>query len=173
MKTCIRRGVFETNSSSTHSICVATDSPLDIPKSIHFEFGEFGWESGKLKSISDKASYLYTGLVNNEREDDVNKIFDLLKSKGIAVTADKPKYETSSYEDRAGKVIKYTHGVNTGYVDHSSELKTFLDAICKDETQLMSFLFSDFSFILTGNDNDDSDVSINVNYPYVEYYKGN
>ena len=40
----IRQSVFETNSSSTHSICIATDTTIDFPKSLHFEFGEFGWE---------------------------------------------------------------------------------------------------------------------------------
>jgi hypothetical protein len=40
----IRKGVFETNSSSTHSICIAKDDGLTIPKSLHFDFGEFGWE---------------------------------------------------------------------------------------------------------------------------------
>ena len=53
------------------------------------------------------------------------------------------------------------------------ELGSFLDAICEDEDSLMRFLFSDLSFIITGNDNDDEDVDINVSYAYDEYYKGN
>ena len=58
----IRKNVFETNSSSTHSICIAKDMELIIPTSIHFEFGEFGWEVDTLSSVYEKASYLYTGL---------------------------------------------------------------------------------------------------------------
>ena len=55
----IRKGVFETNSSSTHSICIAKDAELTIPQSLHFSFGEFGWECDTLYSVSEKASYLY------------------------------------------------------------------------------------------------------------------
>jgi hypothetical protein len=49
----------------------------------------------------------------------------------------------------------------------------FLNAVCEDENKLMSYLFSDLSFIITGNDNDDEDVDINVDYAHDEYYKGN
>jgi hypothetical protein len=63
----IRQGVFETNSSSTHSICIAKKAELNIPKHVYFDFGEFGWECDTLRSLSKKASYLYTGLIANER----------------------------------------------------------------------------------------------------------
>ena len=46
MKRQIRRGCFETNSSSTHAICIATEDVLNIPKNIHFGFDDFGWEFG-------------------------------------------------------------------------------------------------------------------------------
>ena len=41
--------------------------------------------------------------------------------------------------------------------------------------KLMKFLFSDLSFILTGNDNDGEEniPSIKVSYAHDEYYKGN
>ncbi len=173
MKTTTRKSVFETNSSSTHSICVALNQELTLPKSIHFGFGEFGWEVGKLKRASSKASYLYTGLINNGRQDDFNRIADIIRSRGIQVTAEEPVFTKHQYTTKEGSVREYVNGENTGYVDHEDELNPFLDAMCNDEGKLMNFLFSDFSFVLTGNDNDDSDVSINVNYPYEEYYKGN
>ena len=37
----------------------------------------------------------------------------------------------------------------------------------------MRYLFSSESFIITGNDNDDHSVDINVKYDHEEYYKGN
>lgn len=161
----IRKGVFETNSSSTHSICIAKDAELTIPKSLHFSFGEFGWECDTLYSISEKASYLYTGLMANERKEDSDKIIQLLKDKGIEVTTEEPIYK------------KYTDGGeyigNGGYVDHSDEMSDFLNAVCEDESKLMSYLFSDLSFIITGNDNDYYDVDINVTYAHDEFYKGN
>lgn len=169
----IRKGVFETNSSSTHSICIAKDVELEFPKSLNFSFGEFGWECDTLKSMEEKASYLYTGLIANERNEDVEKIFSLLRSKGIELTVEEPIYETHSYNNTEGKLVEYTSGKNVGYVDHSDDMASFLNAICEDESKLMNYLFSDLSFIITGNDNDDEDVDINVAYPHDEYYKGN
>jgi hypothetical protein len=169
----IRKGVFETNSSSTHSICIAKEAELTIPKSLHFDFGEFGWECDTLRSLGEKATYLYTGLIAEKRKDDAEKIFELLRSKGIEVTAEEPIFENRSYTNSEGKLVEYTSSENTGYVDHSDELTDFLNAVCEDENKLMNYLFSDLSFIITGNDNDDSDVDINVNYSHDEYYKGN
>lgn len=158
MKRQIRQGVFETNSSSTHSICIAKDVELSTPDQIHFEFGEFGWECRTLKSIEQKASYLYTGMIAEGRDDDFSKLLKILKSKGIDV----------SFEEK-----RSNNSWDNGYVDHSDELKEFIDAICKDEGKFMRFLFSPLSFIITGNDNDDEDVDIKVSYPCDEYYKGN
>lgn len=169
----IRKGVFETNSSSTHSICIAKDAELTIPKSLHFDFGEFGWEYDTLQSLGEKASYLYTGLIANSRKEDSNKIIQILKDKGIDVTAEEPIYENRSYTGSDGKLVEYTAGENIGYVDHSNEMTDFLNAVCEDEGKLMRYLFSDLSFIITGNDNDDEDVDINVAYAHDEYYKGN
>lgn len=169
----IRKGVFETNSSSTHSICIAKEAELTIPKSLHFHFGEFGWECDTLQSVGEKASYLYTGLIANERKEDSDKIIQILRDKGIEVYVEEPIYEKNSYTNSEGKLVEYKYGKNTGYVDHSNEMADFLNAVCEDEEKLMRYLFSDLSFIITGNDNDDEDVDINVSYAHDEYYKGN
>ena len=149
----IRHNVFETNSSSTHSICIAKDSSLTIPKEIHFGTGEFGWERNSLRSMYSKASYLYTGLLYNNRMTDFFDIVGLLEKEGITVTYDSHKDE--------------------GYVDHGYNLGNFLNKVCKDKESLMSYLFSDLSYIETGNDNDDYDVDIVVDYPHEIFYKGN
>lgn len=163
----IRQNVFETNSSSTHSICIAKNAELTIPNALHFDFGEFGWECDTLYTIDEKASYLYTGLIANNRKEDANKIFDLLKLKGIDVTFEEANLVESEY------IKGYFYYENAGYVDHPNELGIFLNDICSDEEKLMRYLFSDLSFIITGNDNDDEDVEINVSYPHDEYFKGN
>lgn len=154
----IRRGVFETNSSSTHSICIAANVDLVIPDSLHFDFGEFGWENDRLDSLHSKASYLYTGLYGTGREDDFKRVIEWLTQSGIKVTIQ---------EKTNDDIFEY------GYVDHSYELKDFLDAIMEDKDRLFRYLFSPFSFIVTGNDNSDVEVSVDVNYPYESYYKGN
>lgn len=169
----IRQGVFETNSSSTHSICIAKESELSIPKSLHFDFGEFGWECDTLYSLNEKASYLYTGLTANKMVEDIQKIFEVLRGKGVEVTAEGEITENGSYTNSEGKLIEYTSSVNGGYIDHSNELQEFLNAISNNESMLMNYLFSDLSFIITGNDNDEEDVDINVDYAHDEFYKGN
>ena len=60
-----------------------------------------------------------------------------------------------------------------GYVDHASELEEMVDALLQDDEMLKRYLFSDDSFILTGNDNEDGYQNIKVNYEYDEFYKGN
>lgn len=147
----IRHGVFETNSSSTHSICIPKEDNLKFPASVEFRGGEFGGECATLGSIEEKASYLYTGLANNGRHEDIVKVKNILEQKGVEV------------------ILKNSNG----YVDHSDELSEFLEGMMSDEDKLLRFLFSPLAFIITGYDNDDSDVDINVSYEHDQYYKGN
>lgn len=159
----IRINVFETNSSSTHSICIAKNPNIRLPNELYFKFGEFGWEERSFDSIEEKASYLYTGLYNNEMHSEIEEIVDYLTNKGITVTCEKPvtkSYTNYSYED-------------TGYVDHGDKLKSWLYGLVENKHKILDFLCSPLSFVITGNDNNDSDVSINVTYPHEKYYKGN
>lgn len=73
MKRQIRNSVFETNSSSTHSIAISK-KPVVIGKFIKFNIGEFGWEN----DCVDTADYLYTAIL--DQDDDVrNDLLDRLK----------------------------------------------------------------------------------------------
>lgn len=159
-----RMGVFETNSSSTHSICIARNVNVDLPKEIHFEFGEYGWEYDTLTSNYEKASYLYTGLYVNGRLGDLNNIVLILNNLGVDVTFEQPIC------DSTGRYFK-----NIGYIDHQGELNDFLDAICSDQNKLVNYLFSPLSYIVTGNDNshDEDEIIIDVDYEVDLYYKGN
>ncbi len=168
----IRKSVFETNSSSTHSICVADTDDYTIPKSIHFDFDEFGWEHRTLRSTQAKADYLYTGLIHNRREKDAKLIIDALRLEGVEVTYEPAKYSEKSYEYN-GKTQKYTSCDNDGWVDHGDELNSFLDIMVGNKKALLAYLFSDLSYIITGNDNSEHDVEIKVKYPHTVYYKGN
>lgn len=149
----IRHGVFETNSSSTHSICIPKDgSDLIIPSHVQLVQGEFGWEWDTLSSHYEKLSYLYTGLEANGRDKDVEKLISILEAKGVTVEQNDKQ---------------------SGYVDHSSDLGEFLDAVMESEEKLLNFLFSPLAFINTGNDNCDGSVKVEADYPHESYYKGN
>lgn len=164
----IRKNVFETNSSSTHSICVTKNNILDSKVDyVAFGIGEFGWECDTLTTLYSKASYLYTAILTNDnREDLLNKVKKILDENKISYDFEEPQFHSWEYNN-----IEHI-SLDNGYIDHSNELDDFLE-ICKDEDKLMKFLFSSQSFVVTGNDNDDRDVDINVNYDHEEYYKGN
>lgn len=160
----IRRNVFETNSSSTHSICITKNDLLNDKRSfVDFTFGEFGWECDTLTTIREKASYLYTGIycVCSNDEERLNYCIDnikeILQEAGIEC-----EFENDSKSF-------WEHG----YVDHGSELNDFVNDLVGDGDKLLRYLFSDESFVITGNDNSDDDVDINVDYEHDEYYKGN
>lgn len=66
--------MFETNSSSVHSICISKKPVGDVKgKKISFYLGEYGWEN----STVDTPDYLYTAIMcqNNSEE-----LLDKLKS---------------------------------------------------------------------------------------------
>jgi len=163
----IRSNVFETNSSSTHSICITKNNILDEKlNTIEFTIGEFGWERKRIYDADTKAKYLYTAILVEEKVDLIEKIKIILDNNNIKYNFETPEYETWEYEGREYTNLKY------GYVDHSEDLDEFLN-ICEDENKFMRYLFSSESFIITGNDNDDHSISINVKYDHEEYYKGN
>ena len=162
MKRQIRKGVFETNSSSTHSIAISKKSVV-IYKFIKFNIGEFGWEN----DCVDTADYLYTAILEqNNSTELLDKLKKILDNHSIEYEFEEPRYTTSS--DGEYKWLSY------GYIDHSYELGEFLDTILNDEDLLMRYLFGD-SFVYTGNDNQDdrpSGCNIAEKYVYVENDNG-
>lgn len=144
MKRKIRHGVFETNSSSTHAICISK-KPVDtnhIPEHITFTHGEFGWENDEHHDSCTKASYLYEaicGCFNDEKQDKLDKIEEMLGEYNIKCDFEPDKY--AEYSD--------------GYIDHCYDTIDFVNAVLEDSDKLISYLFGD-SFIVTGNDNGDS-----------------
>lgn len=176
MKKQIRQGVFETNSSSIHAIAIATDTKYPLPDIIEFRFGDFGWEFDKLTSRKERANYLYTCLAYVDKDklkEYLQFISTTLKSHGISVYFEDFRLRPFTwYTD--DKVEFYLEPANDAYVDHGDEAREFVEAVCSDEKLLLDYLFSDKSYVLTGNDNDDRDVTIiNEDYPHLEFYKGN
>lgn len=144
MKRQIRSSVFETNSSSTHSIAISK-APVVAGKYISFGIGEFGWEN----DTADTADYLYTAILEqNNSSELLNKLKDILDKHSIEYKFEEPRYVKSSY----GEYLDY------GYIDHGYELGEFLDAVLNNEDLLMRYLFGD-STVYTGNDNQENDPS--------------
>lgn len=170
----IRKGVFETNSSSTHSICVTKENEvkLDIPNKIEIDLSEyeFGWEHRIVSSTEEKLAYLLLGMCGYKEMtkaiDNLYVLMDLLKDKVEIINI-------RGIEFNKYKSEKIYYSVDGGYVDHGNELQEFIDDLLLNKELLYNFLFSSNSFIITGNDNSEIEVKIKVDYPHYEYFKGN
>ena len=167
----IRRGMFETNSSSTHTIIV-TDRKTEPGNLVDFAIGEFGWEFGRLDTIDKKASYLYTMACEMLGRDVYQDLYEILVKYGVECSCSVPaKFTKSSWGEY----------LDNGYVDHASDgdAKEFVERMLNHEHALIKYLFSDESFVVTGNDNSDEDErermdeQTDVDYPHETYYKGN
>ena len=143
----IRKNVFETNSSSTHSICISK-APVTHMYKIHFHIGKFGWAN----DCVDTPDYLYTAILEQGNADELlEQLKDILDRHSIEYEFEEPNYGTSS--DGRYKWLEY------GYVDHAYETREFIDAVLTDEDLLMRCLFGNGSCVYTGNDNQDDDPS--------------
>lgn len=153
MKRQIRRGTFETNSSSTHAICITKGEYRHNSFShIDFEIGEFGWENDEYDSLYNKASYLITAILSFDKDkayENLQKLKDILDSNNIEYTLPELKVDSWEY----GGKTRYYYDID-GYIDHSGETKDFVNDVLSDSDKLFRYLFGN-SVIITGNDNSD------------------
>jgi hypothetical protein len=150
MKRQIRNNVFETNSSSTHSIAIP--KKCETPSNISFYTGDFGWSFSEV----DAVNYFYTAIYEtSETETEVlekiQKLKDILESHGVEYHFTTPRTHTwhSDYND------KYYFCLDDGGIDHGYELKDFVDELLNDEDKLLRFLGG--GLVFTGNDNSDTE----------------
>lgn len=155
----IRTGIFETNSSSVHCICIAKGEidPLSIPTNISARFGEFGWESEYYWLDYEKLSYLCT-MIFEVSPSKFEKLCDILARNGVML-----------------RDLKMTghEWYPLGYIDHGDDWVDTLDKLMDDEDMLMRFLFNDKSYVETGNDNDDTIPGGEDKEKYDVFWKGN
>jgi len=135
MKT-IRKNAYETSSSSSHSLCIATGD-LTIPNvtSLLLRKGEFGWERDEHSDFGTKLRYSYT-LSKGSVSDHYLEMLKEVLHEYI------PTLETIEEDEESW-----------GYVDHQSF--DLIDEVFESKQSLASFLFCGGSSIETGNDNDE------------------
>lgn len=152
MKKLIRKSVFETNSSSCHSISLAsfdkefvidTIYPDQFGK-IYVEGGEFGWHWERYNDAKTKLSYAF--------QDGVD--IGLLSKVVMDQTG-------------ATEVVFDAKSKQEGYIDHESVGNA--RSICVDETSTRNFIFNKNSWLFTGNDNDTPDPT----FYQIPVYEGN
>jgi hypothetical protein len=138
-KVLVRKGVFETNSSSSHSVSIADDTKQFVMDTIYpDQFGvveihgdEFGWEWFKHNDAATKASYAAQQFSYDDS--------------ALETLAEVIKEQTGADE------VKFI-GLDNGYVDHDST-----GIVPKDRGSLRNFIFNKNSWLFGGNDNSTPD----------------
>lgn len=164
MKRQIRNMVFETNSSSTHSIAIPRD--CKATNNVNFYIGEFGWAWEEV----DAADYLYTAIYNmaeteSEAKEKIEKIKNILEERGIDCHFG--RVESHIWHNDYNNKDYFC--LDNGYIDHGYELKDFLDELLNDEDKLIRFLSG--GLVFTGNDNSSTEERCFINR-YKEYLDG-
>lgn len=160
----IRRNVFETNSSSTHSVSVRCGKGLQTnwmtigeDGYIHSNLGEFGWEIETYREQSEKLSYLLTmAYMKNppnvcswsdgySEPDDIERFMETEDFKMISDAI-------AGYADCKGVMLDR---IDDGYIDHQSHedyrtTKEFLDEYGVD---VIEFVYGRGVCVHTDNDN--------------------
>ncbi len=170
----IRRGTWETNSSSTHALVVKKETPKELPLFAYFGLGDFGWEQAKYCDKDTKCCYLNTALYDryvgymddkNKYYEYRNKIIEILKNYGIH----------SEWKD-IEQIGAYDYNY---YIDHCNELDEFIEVILDNPELLIDWLFNDESLLVTDNDNSEMEYYENAfniygnKEDYWVYEKGN
>jgi len=167
----IRKNVFETNSSSSHSLTLAagdlvkTPFNLDVLRlgTLRLGLGEYNWEWYRYYDTDNKAQYLmtqlfhYNGIPNGDAAEVTRELrndarFDML---------------CRVIEDQTGVKLEAIPG-SQGGIDHDSHGNCL--EVFESEDKLRTFLFSDSSYIETGNDNSGPFKTIESDRGTLEYY---
>ena len=175
MKRQIRSNVFETNSSSNHSVSITNrnsfyydedclENYIEWDNKVHVRFGEFGWEIEHYYSPYSKLQYIVTMLVETEGRN-ILTVDELFETDGFKLINDAvanycgcdgiwidSKIKMGSYE-WDGKIELYLS--HDGYIDHQSyedynSVQDFLDDYNVDITK---FIFDEGVCVITDNDN--------------------
>lgn len=181
----IRKGIFETNSSSVHTLCINKNDKVKVPKSFTFyKDTQFGWSYDTYYDSMSKGDYLYQILQSYAFEEgrkeweSTDTYLSTYKDDPTYVwysPENYPEYDAiiKKHEDMLKSKIEdilNTYGCTDitwddtvheqlyqdGYVDHVHEAHQFFEDMIYNPELLISFLFGD-SCIYTGNDNYDGE----------------
>jgi hypothetical protein len=160
----IRKSVFETNSSSTHSVSIQKSGRLDSSylkvdeedNKVHVQFGEFGWGVESFYSQEEKLSYLCTMVAEAEGRN-LKTEEDFYNSEGFQLI----NGVVSEYCNCDGVVIDNANFKTTswgleheGYIDHQSCEYSSLQEFLNDyDTNVIEFIFNNGVVLHTDNDN--------------------
>lgn len=152
----IRNSVFETNSSSTHSVSIAEGTDADLTDTIKpnengeivLTTDEYGWEVAAYSHVIDRLSYATTYAMQTARSYEETGIVYNFNHPNILLLIDTVKEHTGATSVKIAKEAGYRE---YGYIDHQSEKRAA--EIFKNKKKLEHFLFNPESEFSTNNDN--------------------
>lgn len=165
----VRNGVFETNSSSAHSLIL--NGKMDGAKTpiygevLHIYPESYGWETVTYEGVLDKLTYIVSSMISS---DNMNSLYDLLAKiieennniKEIVIVGDSGKYSFDAVKWRKADEF---HRQDL-FWSELEELSENEDDICVDHQsaglysdltidEIYYLITSDDSVIITSNDN--------------------
>jgi hypothetical protein len=143
----IRKGTFETNSSSCHSISVSTQGTYegltpDHRNEIILSPMEFGWEQEEYSDAMSKLSYLWVYIKgwSGDSKDSFMEMYQKVVCEHTGASSVRMGSGSCEYN-------------LDGYIDHQSVEGNELHYLFENEQILKDFLFLPQSYIETDNDN--------------------
>ena len=140
----IRKGVFETNSSSSHSISISGEDDYYFAEEeineLVITYGEYGWGYEVLSTINDKLSYIVTMIKEKYDEKYLDWLKDLVKE----------------YLGAELKIEKLNGFYEKGYIDHQSHNildEYFLNNKEEFKEKMKDLIFNNKYSIIIDNDN--------------------
>lgn len=179
----VRRGIFETNSSSVHTIAI-DERDLDknkVPKKVVFRLGNYGWGFSNIDNLQD---YIWTAIVMSVQYGDeygtegrpdympssmeeamqiVGNAFakygietEFLDESRRGLTYIRMRnYRDDKYPDRYCDRLKIRETSDYGDIDHYDAVVGLLNKVLQDPDELVKLVCGEKSFIVTGNDNEE------------------
>ena len=149
-KKLIRNGVFETNSSSCHSISIdknnknftASSLYVDEDGCVTLTGGEFGWEQEEYFDALTKANYCAQDIYGYDWRSDSYSLDEYKKNMLIDVI----KEQTGCTD-----VLFDIQSLKDGYIDHESNGTSY--RAFQNKEILRNFIFNRNSYLETNNDN--------------------
>lgn len=139
MKQIIRQGVFESNSSSSHSISIMTaPQTVQIPNKIHFSIHTYNHHADDdMCTVEGRANYLYSIAMWQEEEERFKKVIRrLLGDKVELIFDDEPDWWGEDGDDWNDRWDLINHQA-------SEEALQLFGRVMVDDTLLLNYLFDD------------------------------
>lgn len=197
MKKLIRKNVFETNSSSTHSISV--DNSFNLYESLELNEndnvvltgGEFGWGWSKHNDALVKANYILVYIMDWVSKDLKKQFFNtfysvikeqtqcndieiLRQDNEVFLLSTLIKDIEFGYDIKLDELFNWFEDRGIGYIDHQAVENQDWHYLFDNQQELKDFIFNKNKTLVIGNDNSSNPYTI-LDYEEMmknpDYYK--